>query len=240
MRPMCLRAIIAAGGLPIILPLGLSGKDLAHLAARCDAFLFCGGPDVHPFHFHEETHIHSGNVSAKRDELELSLLPFAIAAEKPILGICRGVQLINICLGGDIWQDIPSQYSSDFPLAHAQPFGYEIPSHTVTVTPGSLLEDIIRNQTRRTPERPEPAARGHGGAGKSHLRLAVNSMHHQAVRRLAPGLTAAASAPDGIIEAIEYPDYPTFFLGVQWHPEYLWPGDEAAMGVFRRFVEAAG
>lgn len=222
MRPAYLQAVIAAGGIPVILPLGISPADLARLVPQFDGFLFCGGPDIHPSHFGEDTHIRCGNVSASRDLLELALLPLVMAAEKPVLGICRGIQLLNVALGGDLYQDIPSQLPSDFPIAHTQPFGYEIPSHTVKIVPGTLLVHIC------------------GSSSESPAEISVNSMHHQAVRRLAPGLIPSAHASDGLVEAIENPGYPTFFLGVQWHPEYLWSNRPEAAELFRRFIEAAG
>lgn len=215
MRPAYLKAIEAVGGIPVILPLNSAKEDLTKLADTFDGFIFTGGPDVHPFYFNEETHVNCGNVSPQRDSMELSLLPLVMAAKKPVLGICRGVQLLNIGLGGDIYQDVPSQFVQAFPIAHNQPFAYEIPSHTVNVVPGTLLSHI---------------------AGSNSI-LKVNSMHHQAVRNLAPGLIAAAYAPGQLIEAIEKPNYP-FFLGVQWHPEYLWAEDSTARGLFARFVEA--
>lgn len=212
MRPAYLKAVRAAGGIPVILPLEADEEELAQLVDHVDGILFTGGPDVHPFYFGEETQRFCGNVSIKRDSMELALLRLAMERKKPILGICRGVQLINIGLGGDIYQDIPSQFKEDFPIAHTQPFGYEIPSHTVKVAKGTLLAGI---------------------AGSDVLR--VNSMHHQAVQNLAPGLAASGFAPGGLIEAVEMPGYP-FLLGVQWHPEYLWERDEAARGIFERFV----
>lgn len=229
MRPAYLQAIIAAGGIPVILPLGLAPQDLPQMTDTFDAFLFSGGPDVQPSHYGEDTHARCGNVSVKRDQLEMVLLQLAMDAHKPILGICRGIQMINVTLGGALYQDIPSQLPAQFPIAHTQPYDYVIPSHTVTVSAGTLLADICQNAD--TPETAHSAP---------SCRLHVNSMHHQAIRRLAPGLTASAHASDGLIEAIEKPDYPTFFLGVQWHPEYLWAGDQAAACLFRRFVAAAG
>lgn len=217
MRPAYLKAIRAAGGTPVILPLDLDEAELQRFAAMFDAFLFTGGPDLHPFSFGEDTQRHCGNVSPKRDRLELALLKQVIQAKKPLLGICRGIQLINIGLGGDIYQDIPSQFKEDFPIAHIQPFAYEIPSHTVTVVPETLLSRI-------------------SGTGKIH----VNSMHHQAIRRLAPCLAATGHAPHGLTECVEMPGYPTFFLGVQWHPEYLWEEDIAAKNIFAEFIKAAG
>ena len=216
MRPAYLKALRTAGAVPVILPLEANADELEQLTDAFDAFLFTGGPDIHPFYFGEETQRCCGNVSSKRDWLELTLLKLAMKAKKPVLGICRGIQLLNIGLGGDIYQDLPSQFQEEFPIAHAQPFYYSIPSHTVCVTPGSLLSQISGKDT-----------------------IQVHSMHHQAVRRLAPGLIATGHAPHGLIECVEYPEYPAFFLGIQWHPEYLWEQDEAAMGIFTTFVKAA-
>ena len=215
MRPAYLKAIQAAGGTPLVLPLDLKEEELQRLVDSLDAFLFTGGPDVHPFYFGEETRLHCGNVSIRRDSMELALLEMAMAAEKPILGICRGIQLLNIGLGGDIYQDIPSQFPEDSPICHVQPFYYDTPAHTVTVASGSLLAQITQKKA-----------------------IKVNSMHHQAIRNVAPGLVATGFAPHGLVECVEKPDYPDFFLGVQWHPEYLWEQDEAARRIFTEFVAA--
>lgn len=214
-RPTYLRAIAASGGIPILLPLEGTAEDWAQLTSVCDGLLFSGGPDLHPFLFGEDTHAACGNVSAARDRMELALLPMAMKAKKPILGICRGIQLINVGLGGTIYQDIPSQVTSDFPLAHRQTHAYRLPSHHVSVKEGSLLSRIT------------------GGSPQ----LAVNSMHHQSVRQPAPGLEVTAWAADGVIEAVEKPDYP-FLVGVQWHPEYLWQDDKQAAALFKAFVDA--
>ena len=145
----------------------------------------------------------------------MALLKLVMKTGKPVLGICRGIQLLNVALGGDIYQDIPSQFPQDFPIAHTQPFDYVIPSHKVRVVPGTLLARLTDCET-----------------------LQVNSMHHQACRKIAPGLTACGHAACGLTEAIEKPDYP-FFLGVQWHPEYLWEHDPAMRQLFEAFVKAA-
>lgn len=215
MRPAYLKAIRAAGGIPVILPLDLEKEDLQQIVDMSDGFLFTGGPDIHPFYFGEETQAHCGNVCLRRDRMEMILLQLVMKTGKPVFGICRGIQLLNVALGGDIYQDIPSQFPQDFPIAHVQPFDYEIPSHKVDVVSGSLLERLTGCET-----------------------LNVNSMHHQACRRLAPGLAAGGYASGGLIEAIEKPDYP-FFLGVQWHPEYLWEQDPAIRKIFEAFIEAA-
>lgn len=213
-RPTYVNAILHAGGLPLPLPLHGSHEDRVQLLSLCDGLLLSGGPDPHPFLFGEDTQLHCQNVSPLRDEMELDLLDLALKARMPILGICRGIQIINVGLGGTLYQDIPSQVSSGFPIAHKQPFHYHIPSHHVRITEGTRLSQI---------------------AGDS--RLQVNSMHHQAVRDPAPGLMVSAVADDGLIEALEKPDYP-FLLGVQWHPEYLWEKDPAAARLFLAFTES--
>lgn len=215
MRPGYIKAIRAAGGIPVTLPLDLSDEDLTVISDTFDAFLFTGGPDVHPFYYGEETHIKSGNVCPRRDVMELKLLELVMERQKPVLGICRGIQILNIGLGGDIYQDIPSQFEEKFPIAHTQPFAYDIPAHKVIVQAGTKLSEII-------------------GGG---CELDVNSMHHQAIRRLAPGLVASGYTAEQLIEAMEKPDYP-FLLGVQWHPEYLWEKDPKAAALFKAFVDA--
>lgn len=215
LRPTYLRAILAAGGLPVVLPLETAGKDMEQLAGMCDGFLFSGGPDPHPFLFGEETQAHCGNASIARDTMELSLLKAAMAVRKPVLGICRGAQIINVGLGGTIYQDIPNQTERTFPIAHKQPFAYTVPSHHVGIAKDTLLSQIADGLTE----------------------IEVNSFHHQAVREPAPGLIVSALAPDSIIEAVEMPGYP-YLIGVQWHPEHLWPRDMAAKNLFKSFVDA--
>ena len=220
LRPTYLKAIAAAGAVPVMLPLEASPDDYHQISESFDGFLFTGGPDTHPFLFGEDTYQGCGSISPKRDSMELSLLPHVMKAGKPILGICRGIQIINIGLGGTIYQDISNQYygsmekKPDCLLAHRQPYGYELPSHTVTLAPESLLAGICGCRT-----------------------IKVNSMHHQAVKKPASGLAVCATASDGLIEAVEMPDYP-WLAAVQWHPEYLWETDPAAASLFRCFVEA--
>ena len=215
MRPTYLRAVAAAGGIPILLPLEGTDEDWKQVVRMCDGILFSGGPDVHPFSFGEETQAHCGNVSMARDNMEMKILQCAMEAKKPILGTCRGIQIINIALGGDIYQDIPSQTESSFPIAHKQPFASNVPSHHVRVAKGSLLERMV------------------GGREM----IGVNSFHHQAVRKAAPGLVISGYAPDGLAEAVEMPGYP-YLLGVQWHPECMWKTDAVSKELFVGFVGA--
>ena len=164
-RPTYLRAIEAAGGLSILLPLEVSAEDLKQLSGLCDGFLFSGGPDIHPFLLREETHMHCGNVSVARDTMELSLLKLAMEAKKPVLGICRGAQVINVGLGGDIYQDITSQAETGFPIAHKQPYSCCLPSHQQFPSSG-------RTQDCTLPHCQRPCARRHHrGPGDAGLSL---------------------------------------------------------------------
>ncbi|MEG0687418.1 MAG: gamma-glutamyl-gamma-aminobutyrate hydrolase family protein [Hungatella sp.] len=213
MGPTYLHAIAKAGAIPVLLPLEAAKEDLVQLVDTFDGFIFTGGPDIHPFYFGEETQGSCGNASEARDTLELALLPLVMAAGKPILGICRGLQLINVALGGTLYQDLPSQFKEDVPTAHTQPFAYTLPAHHVTVAEGTLLAGIA-----------------------AASEISVNSIHHQAIKDLAPGLTASGYAPNGLIEAAEKSDYP-YLLGVQWHPEYLRDKDACSARLFQSFLD---
>lgn len=208
-----------AGGIPVILPYYGEQEDYDRLAQELDGFLFSGGVDVQPFLFGEETLVGCGSASANRDRMEGMLYRAVYAHKKPILGICRGIQAMNIFQGGTIWQDIPKYFpgrlSDGSALAHQQPSDGDVPSHTVQIEPDSLLYRLI---------------------GKNCLQ--VNSFHHQAVKDAAPGTKVSARSKDGMIEALEIPDY-GFWLGVQWHPEYMAKTSEDAAKLFRGLVEAA-
>lgn len=207
-------SIRAAGGIPVILPLELSDEEAEQLADTLDGVLFTGGPDIHPFLFGEETLKGCGDASALRDNLEPAFFKRMYYRKKPILGICRGAQLINITLGGTIYQDIPSLFHEGLPIAHIQPFHYKSPSHKVTVLSGTKLAQLSGSNS-----------------------IEVNSMHHQAVKDLAPALVVSGYASGNLIEALEMPDYP-YLVGVQWHPEYLYESYAHAKNLFDSFVGA--
>jgi len=162
------------------------------MALRCDGFLFSGGGDIDPPLFGEEKIPACGKVCRNRDEFELTLLKEVSRLDKPVLGICRGVQTIAVFYGGTLWQDLPFQTGSA-PETH-RPENYR-PCHTVTIESGTRLARIL-------------------GAGEH----TVNSWHHQSVKDTA--LTVSARSPDGLIEAVERPES-SFVVGVQWHPEHL-------------------
>ena len=211
MRPAYLKAIRAAGGTPLILPLDLEEEDLQQVVDTFDGFLFTGGPDIHPFFFDEETQENCGNVCLRRDRMEMALLKLVTKTGKPVLGICRGIQSLNVALGGTLWQDLPSQHPSD--IEHHMNPPYDAFGHNVSLVPGTPLASLFAGQTE----------------------IAVNSYHHQAVREPAAGLEVMAVAPDGVIEAL-YRPASHFLWAVQWHPEFLYKVDPRSQAIFDAFV----
>ena len=211
MRPGYLRCVELAGGLPVVLPAAEDPAVLAEAAARCDGFLFTGGPDVDPALYGEERLNDTVFVSPLREKTEFPLFRAALATGKPILGVCRGVQLINAALGGTLVQDIASQRPDCLPHRQEKP-GTE-PSHFVTLSPGTPLASLLGAE-----------------------RLAVNSFHHQAVKDPAAPLLVNAVSEDGLIEALSMPGHP-WLLAVQWHPE-LMPEAEHSRRLFAAFVQA--
>lgn len=176
-------------------------------ALTCDGLLLPGGGDMDPKFYGQARIPACGEPNLLRDAAEPLLLHAFLAADKPVLGICRGIQVMNAVLGGDLYQDIK-------PFEHLPHNGHWAKVHTVTVRRGTLLSRILGQDT-----------------------VLVNSQHHQAVDRVAPGFTLAALSEDGIVEAIEKPDA-GFCLGVQWHPEWLSDADPAMQGLFDAFVNA--
>ena len=176
-------------------------------ALTCDGLLLPGGGDMDPKFYGQERIPACGEPNLLRDAAEPLLLRAFLAADKPMLGICRGIQVMNAVLGGDLYQDIK-------PFEHLPHNDHWAKVHTVTVRRGTLLSRILGQDT-----------------------VLVNSQHHQAVDRVAPGFTLAALSEDGIVEAIEKPDA-RFCLGVQWHPEWLSDADPAMQGLFDAFVNA--
>lgn len=210
------RAVRDAGGVPFLFPLQSGQEDVELLLERTDGVLFTGGPDVNPLLFGEEIIPGCGNILPERDSFELALLPAVMERDLPVLGICRGIQTLNIGLGGDIYQDIVSQYHAEgVPLVgHSQKAAGAVMTHSVYVEKGTLLYDIVNKD-----------------------RIAVNSFHHQSVRRLAPGIVMAGKSADGLTEAVSRP-VSKFFLGVQWHPEHLYTESEDAKKIFEAFVQS--
>ena len=195
MLPDYLKGIKAAGGIPIVLPIELSEEDADRIVEICDGFLFTGGQDV--------------GSCPERDALETLLFPKALQADKAILGICRGLQFINVFQGGTLWQDLPSQHPSEIVHRQAKPYG--TPTHKVA------LDGALRTLL-----------------GKDIIE--VNTLHHQAAKDLGHGLKAMAVAPDGIIEALQM-EGKRFVWAIQWHPEYLFETDPNSQVLFSHFIK---
>lgn len=213
MLPGYLDGINEAGGLPIIFPLSTSEEELGQLVALCDGLLFTGGHDVSPDLYNEEALEGLVSCCRMRDEMENIVLEKALETDKPVLGICRGIQFINVSLGGTLYQDLPLQHPSA--VEHHQKAPYDIPIHEVSVVADSPLHRCLAVE-----------------------KLSVNSLHHQAVKELSPRLKAMAFSPDGLVEAAYMPEK-QFLWAVQWHPEFSFRTDPQSRKIFKSFVEAA-
>ncbi len=207
------KAIQEAGGIPVMIPNGLKEEELTELAQHLDGFLFSGGVDVDPSHYGMEADETLGTVTPERDETELTLLRYLLGrSDKPILGICRGIQVINVAMGGTLILDLPTAGKDNHFLIDQPRKKF---THEIVIENDTRLSSVMKKENR------------------------VNSFHHQAVGRLAEGLKISArSAKDQVIEAVESTD-DRWILAVQWHPEEL-TFNAAHMNLFREFVRQAG
>ena len=209
------RAVIAAGGLPVIITPELEPACAVELFGECDALLLTGGEDVDPARYGAEPHAKLGDVSPGRDLNELALIAEARARDLPILGICRGIQILNVACGGTLFQDLPSQRPGT--IDHDPGGARDDRSHAITLQEHSHLARIFGTQG-----------------------LQANSFHHQAVDRLGEGLVATAHAADGLVEGIEGTNPKEWLIGVQWHPEELALHPEASdLKLFAALTAAA-
>ncbi|CAM3274119.1 gamma-glutamyl-gamma-aminobutyrate hydrolase family protein [Filibacter tadaridae] len=206
-------AVRQAGGFPLLVPLGME-KDVLQLSGILDGLLLSGGSDTNPFYYDEEPHPKLGGISPGRDSNEIEIIQKMLALNKPILGICRGHQILNVTLEGNMYQDIHAQQDHVL-LQHVQQSPRNQQSHYVQVNKETILASI---------------------AGAE--RISVNSFHHQAVKNVPEPLIVSGVASDGIIEAVESVQH-DFVMGVQWHPEALaTAGDEVSVRLFERFINA--
>lgn len=209
-------AIQQAGGIPMLIAASVTAEDAKTIAETVDGLLLTGGGDVAPDIYGGAVCPQLMFVDNPRDAIELALAKQFYELDKPLLGICRGAQVMNIALGGTLFTDIPTQYKTD--ISHQNQGSNTAKTrreivHKVSVVPDTKFSKIIaRDETE------------------------VNSFHHQAIKKLADGLVATAYAPDGILEGIEDPTK-KFFLGVQWHPEWL-TAQEQTQALFTAFVNA--
>ncbi len=217
-RDTYVSAIISAGGIPLFIPATGDLTTTYALYRMVDGLLFTGGADIHPSVYGEPlagTEVEG--ISQERDTTELNLAEWSMADDLPILGICRGQQLLNVAAGGTLYQDIPT----DLPQSKVDHRGSThtddrgLYAHKVDLEPNCGLAAIFGS-----------------------TEIMVNSLHHQGVKHLGTGLKVVATAPDGMAEALEGPQY-RWFYSVQWHPEELWQKQTAANNLFKAFVEAA-
>lgn len=215
-----LHAVSKAHGLPSVIASGFTNplEEAQSLAGEildnCDGLLLSGGTDVDPKIFGETPHTALGRVDGPRDPFEIMLTREAIRRDMPVLGICRGLQVLNVALGGTLVQDIPSELPGA--LTHETGDDRLVIGHEVEITPGSKLSKLL-----------------------STTRIGVNSFHHQSAKAIGDGLTLTATCPnDGVVEGVEMKDR-TFVVAVQWHPENFWKTSNAFDGLFSGLVEAA-
>ena len=204
----------AAGGLAFALPTERPEEAVAYVA-NLDGLLFSGGKDIDPSHYGEEPIKGIGSFDPERDEWELALFKAAAAKGLPIFGICRGHQLVNIALGGSLFQDLANQ-CSEAKLHNPEDFPVDKLFHRISIAGESLVHKIFGDSGTR-----------------------VNSFHHQAVKKLGTGLKVSATALDGVVEAFESTNPTHFILGVQFHPESLTLNYPVFLGLFSAFVDAS-
>ncbi len=213
-------SVLQAGATPVVLPPTENADALVTMLEHIDGLILSGGGDINPLFAGEEPIPQLHSINPKRDLCELMLVRLAYDRQIPMLGICRGIQVMATALEGSVWQDIASQFSGGPEaqplLKHSQDLDRAYASHTVNIEEGSMLQQIMGTKT-----------------------LAVNSFHHQAVRETGPHLRIAATAPDGVIEAIESTEHKSI-IGVQWHPEcFCLRGDTSMLPLFRWLKEEA-
>ncbi|MBD0315100.1 MAG: gamma-glutamyl-gamma-aminobutyrate hydrolase family protein [Nitrospiraceae bacterium] len=214
LRARYVRAIEELGGIPLILPLVTSTAARRRLLATVDGLLLTGsGPDLPPRLYGERQRFPFPLVSERRSHFELELVHHARRHDLPLLGICGGMQTVNVACGGTLFQDIPSQVENA--LEHRQKTTATHVSHPVAVAPNTLLRKIV-----------------------DQAKVMVNSSHHQSVKAVAASLIPSALAPDGIVEAIESPSH-RFLLAIQWHPEFLFERHTTHRRLFAAFLRAA-
>ncbi len=213
LRRYYVAAVVRCGGVPIILPAISSKETIKKYAGTIQGLLLSGGGDVDPFYFKEEPRKGTGFIDPERDFFEIYLTREIIALKKPLLAICRGVQILNIVAGGDIYQDLEETGSY---LKHQQEAPRWYPTHDVYIESDCMLAEIL---------------------GCKQMR--VNSFHHQAVKKLGNGLRVAARAGDRVVEALEGSGS-FFVLGVQWHPECMYQKFKEHLKIFKALVDAAG
>ncbi|WP_078428052.1 gamma-glutamyl-gamma-aminobutyrate hydrolase family protein [Alkalihalobacterium alkalinitrilicum] len=204
-----IQSVLHAGGVPIVLPIGPK-EIVGEWVSSCDGFILSSGEDVDPYHFGSDPHPTLQKTFTKRDKMEIELVKQAYSRQKPILAICRGISILNVALGGTLFQDI--EVNNNQAIKHFQQAERSEATHHIEIFEDSWLYRVIRS-----------------------LNIRVNSMHHQAIDKLAPNFKTVARAPDGVIEAIEGIGV-SFMVGIQWHPEEMASEDPSMVQLFKAFI----
>ena len=215
LMPSYIESVVMAGGLPVLIPLGLGEAELVAILSRVDGVLLPGGGDIEPSVYRGHWHDTLYGIDQDRDRVELFVARQAAEMQKPMLAICRGHQVLNVALGGTLWEDVAAMMPQAIRHDNFQGFPRNHISHLVTAVPDSRIACLM---------------------GKTEI--GVNSLHHQGIRDLAPELRATAVARDGLVEGAEIPGHP-FAVSVQWHPENLIHDDPDMLSLFKGLVEAA-
>lgn len=214
LMPSYVKAVAGAGGIPLLIPLNLEDDDLADVLRRVDGLVLPGGGDIDPAYYGGQPHDMVYDVDRDRDRVEIGLARLAVRTGKPLLAICRGHQVLNVALGGTMYEDIASQMPGA--IRHSYNGNRTDRPHMVRILPGTRLAGIL-----------------------GRAETAVNSIHHQGLKDVAAELTISAHAPDGLVEGVEVEGHP-FALGVQWHPENLLEVEPVMRNLFAALVAAAG
>lgn len=208
------KAVMDAGGVPLLIPSLVAEDGWDAVYSRLDGVLFSGGGDISLDYFRGDLHPRIDDVDLERDSVEVKMVQAAASDGKPFLGICRGIQMINVALGGTLYTHIPDQLPNA--LDHDYPGNKRtVLVHEVKIEEGTHVAEIYGDPI-----------------------IQVNSLHHQGLKDIAASLRVAGHSPDGLVEAVELPDHP-FGLAVQWHPEWL-TDQESTRNLFRKFIQAAG
>ncbi|WP_125140948.1 gamma-glutamyl-gamma-aminobutyrate hydrolase family protein [Clostridium transplantifaecale] len=207
-----IRSVEQAGGIPMLLPIYNDMETMREAADRLDGLLISGGNDINPAEYGAAVKAYCGAVLPKRDRQDIFLARAVFReTQKPILGICRGIQVLNVACGGDLYQDLEIEGNYRHHFCDMFPSNCEV--HKVKLAAGSRIGGILGKET-----------------------VSVNSFHHQAVKQAAPGFLAGACSEDGVVESIEFPGE-RFALGIQWHPEMMYDSEEQQK-IFRAFIDA--
>ena len=210
MLPGYMKMLEKEGAIPIMLPLTSKTEELDCFFEICSGFLLTGGQDVSPSVYHAAREPWCGSCCELRDEMEQYILNKAVEQDKSVLGICRGVQFMNACYGGTLYQDLEKEYASG--IDHHMKPPYDRTVHQVSLEKNTPLSEILKKE-----------------------QIGVNSYHHQAIKKLSPKFQTTAFSEDGLIEGIYMP-FRKFVMGVQWHPEFSYEVDENSRKLIKAFV----